>query len=117
MMLRASVNHVGGQADLRAIVGGSDEGDDSLAHRDLLVTFADACVRGEPESLIVARRQLADATGAAFAVDAAAVVANFEMMTRVADTTGAAYADGAQAATADARAVTGADDFESARWG
>lgn len=120
MMLRASINHAGGTADLRAIiddVGSGDNGDDALPHCDLLVAFADACVHGRPEALIVARRRLTDAAGAAFTVDAAAVVANFEMMTRVADTTGAAYVDGAQAGTADARALTGADDFETARWG
>jgi hypothetical protein len=114
MMLRASVNHAGGTVDLRALVGDSEI---SLAHGADLVAFADACVAGAPSQLDSARRTLIAAAGAAFAVDAAAVVANFEMMTRVADTTGSAYNDSAQAATAEARAITGADAFETARWG
>jgi len=116
-MLRASVKHAGGTADLRAIIGEAGEVGDAPPHSGLLVAFADACVHGTPEALVVARQRLTDATSAAFAVDAAGVVANFEMMTRVADTTGAAYVDGAQAATADARALTGADAFETVRWG
>ena len=45
------------------------------------------------------------------------MIANFEMMTRLADATGAAYAESAREATASARAVVGADELVSARWG
>jgi hypothetical protein len=114
MMLRASVAHAGGDVDLTSIAGraGSD-----LAHGDTLLAFVDAAVAGDRASLARARAALSGSAGWAFTVDAAAVVANFEMMTRVADTTGAAYAETARTATADARSAVGADRLGTSRWG
>ena len=65
-------------------------------------------------ALVAARQALVDCAGDLFMIDAAAVVANFEMMTRVADGTGARFAE----AGADHRAAISAklhiDDFTSA---
>jgi hypothetical protein len=61
-----------------------------LPHGDALLRFADACGRTDDEELAAARAALVAETDEAFMVDAAAVAANFEMMTRLADGTGAA---------------------------
>lgn len=60
---------------------------------DELHAFASAAVELDDESLEQARARLVDVAGAEVAVDAAAVVANFEMMTRLADGTGARMPD------------------------
>jgi hypothetical protein len=114
MMLRASVEHTGATADLSGINGGSDSG---LPHGLLLVALADAAVDGNPDRLAAARSQLVEATSYEFMVDAAAVIANFEMMTRVADTTGAAISEAVEQVTAVDRGFLVTDTFESARWG
>jgi hypothetical protein len=114
MMLRASVNHQGEEPDLSGIIGLSDS---TLPYGSELVAFAEAIVGGDRERLSNARNALTGAAGWMFAVDAAAVAANFEMMTRVADTTGAAVDLSAQERTAATRLLLGVDDFKSARWG
>ena len=61
-----------------------------LAHGDALLRFAGACGGTDDVELAAARAALVAETDEAFMVDAAAVAANFEMMTRLADGTGAA---------------------------
>jgi hypothetical protein len=61
-----------------------------LAHGDALLRFAGACGGTDDVELAAARSALVAETDEAFMVDAAAVAANFEMMTRLADSTGAA---------------------------
>jgi hypothetical protein len=114
MMLRASIDHSGAVADVSGIDGSSGSG---LVHGAELVAFAEAAVGGDPATLALARVALADAAGSEAMVDAAAVVANFEMMTRLADTTGAAVDEGARASSAEARSLLGIDRFDTARWG
>lgn len=58
-----------------------------MPDEDVLVAFAEAAVRRDPE-LPQARAALAERLGAEALVDAAAVVGNFERMVRVADATG-----------------------------
>jgi hypothetical protein len=69
-------------ADVRPGVG--------LEHGDVLLRFAGACGGTDDDELAAARASLVTETDEAFMVDAAAVAANFEMMTRLADGTGAA---------------------------
>lgn len=99
---------------MAAVLGESGGG---VEHGDLLVHLAEAAVVGEPAALAGARDALMAATSEPFLVDAAAVIANFEMMTRVADTTGAAHAVSAEEGTAAVRARLGVDGYTSARWG
>ncbi|MEY4607067.1 MAG: hypothetical protein ACO3S5_06130 [Ilumatobacteraceae bacterium] len=54
-----------------------------------LLEFTDAIAGYDDAALTEARSALERAAGIEFMVDAAAVAANFEMMTRVADGTGA----------------------------
>jgi hypothetical protein len=70
----------------------SGEGDAGLPFGRELIAFADAIAGYDNDVLASARRHLVDSAGDSAMVDAAAVAANFEMMTRVADGTGARFA-------------------------
>ena len=54
-----------------------------------LVDFATAATEFDLSELTKTRNDLINVAGLAVAIDAAAVIANFEMMTRLADSTGA----------------------------
>jgi hypothetical protein len=114
-MLRASVRHTNGEVDLRAITNGRSV-DAQLPLSDQLLDLADAAVNSV-EHLPLAREQLRSAAGTAVMNDAAAVIANFEMMTRVADTTGAAVDVANEERLTPVIAAIGVADFETARWG
>ncbi len=88
-MLSWSSTEAGATADLAAIAEGA--GDGGLPFGAELVAFADAVGGLDDEVLVFARERLRAAAGEAFLIDAAAVLANFEMMTRVADGTGARF--------------------------
>lgn len=88
-MLSWSSTEAGTPADLAAIAEGS--GDGGLPFGSELVAFTEAAGRFDDAALAAARERLSAAAGEAFMVDAAAVIANFEMMTRVADGTGARF--------------------------
>src|SRR5687767_12470081 len=102
-------------ADLRAIAAG--QGDPGVPLGETLVRFASAAAstRGDTTEMDAARRALIAATDAAFMVDAAAVAANFHMMTRLADGTGARYPAPRQDAMAATIALMGADTMASRR--
>lgn len=112
-MLSWSSSESGVQADLSAIAAG--EGDAGLPLGAELVAFAEAIARWDDESLTAARDALVGVAGEAFMIDAAAVAANFEMMTRVADGTGARFAADSAAARAQLGATLGIGGFTSAR--
>ncbi len=54
-----------------------------------LIDFATATTEFDASALTKTRNDLINVAGLAVAIDAAAVIANFEMMTRLADSTGA----------------------------
>ena len=87
-MLSWSSAETGEQLDLSAVAEG--RAGVGLAHGDALLRFASACGGTDDSELAAARAALVAETDEAFMVDAAAVAANFEMMTRLADGTGAA---------------------------
>lgn len=62
---------------------------DTSPNRAILEEFVDAVVSPDPDRADAARATVVDELGADWLVDAAAVIANFEMMTRLADGTGA----------------------------
>ncbi len=66
-------------------------GDGGLPFGQELVQFASAIAGFDDDALQLARNRLVAAAGYPAMVDAAAVAANFEMMTRVANGTGAAF--------------------------
>jgi hypothetical protein len=89
-MLSWSSNELGTPADMTVIASG--DGDAGLPHGAELVAFAEAIARFDDGALADERARLVAVAGEAFMIDAAAVAANFEMMTRVADGTGARHA-------------------------
>jgi hypothetical protein len=87
-MLSWSSAETGQPLDLAAVAEGRPGV--GLEHGDALLRFASACGGDDDAELAAARAALVHQTDEMFMVDAAAVAANFEMMTRLADGTGAA---------------------------
>ena len=90
-MLSWSSAETGQHLDLAAVAEGRPGV--GLERGDVLVRFAGACGGTDDAELAAARAALVAESDDAFMVDAAAVAANFEMMTRLADGTGAAMPD------------------------
>ena len=110
-MLSWSSHEDGTPADLSAITTG--DGDAGLPHGAALVAFAEAIARWDDAALAAARQRLVHETSEAFMVDAAAVAANFEMMTRVADGTGARFTAESTARRSDLDQQLGIQGFTS----
>ncbi|MEL6890071.1 MAG: hypothetical protein AAFP84_00625 [Actinomycetota bacterium] len=85
-MLSWSGDHAGDTVDLTSVESGRHLAGE---HSTVLWRFASACAGSDDDELAAARAAVVDATDTAFMVDASAVAANFEMMTRLADSTGA----------------------------
>jgi len=113
-MLRASAKAVGQPVDAVDAVNGHDV-EQAVPFGPLLVGFVDAVVGVDTRAAHQARTRLAEAATPAAVADAAAVVANFEMMTRVADSTGARLAADRLESTTSERERLGVDAFSSAR--
>jgi hypothetical protein len=86
-----------------------------IAHAAVLLAFAEAAVGGDEATLAAARQRVLDALGPEALVDTAAVVGNFERMTRIADSTGIPLDAPVAAMTQDIRSDLGLDEFGSAR--
>ena len=112
-MLSWSSTKSGTPADIDAIAGG--DGDAGLPHGAELVAFTDAVAGVDEAALITARAALIASAGEEFMIDAAAVVANFEMMTRIADGSGARFAEEGAANRAALSEKLRISDFTSAR--
>ena len=89
--------------------------DEPAARRAILEEFVAAVVGDDPAPAEAARATVVDRLGPDWLVDASAVVANFEMMTRLADGTGARLTRERMEATASIREQHGLDLFASAR--
>lgn len=76
-----------------------------------LLAFADAAVRGPGSALDAARAGVARALGAAAMVDAAAVIAVFDGITRIADATGIPLEESKARESAGWRGPLGIDAF------
>ena len=90
-MLSWSSTETGQQVDLAAVADGRPGV--GLPHGDALLRFASACGGTDDAELAGHARRSSPRPTSAFMVDAAAVAANFEMMTRLADGTGAVLTD------------------------
>ena len=112
-MLRWSSHATNEHVDLAAVAAGA--GDVGLEHGPLLLAFASACAGTDDGEIARARAALVDATDEAFMVDAAAVAANFEMMTRLADGTGASMPPDVVEQRAGVIGVMGVADLVSRR--
>lgn len=88
-MLSWSSTESGAPAGVEAIVVG--DGADAIEFGDELLAFTSAIAGTDDDALALARARLIAVAGPSAMVDAAAVAANFEMMTRLADGTGARF--------------------------
>jgi hypothetical protein len=114
-MLRASIEYQGGETDLRTITDGTKAAESGVEGGDELLAFAEAAVGGDPASVATARDALRARLGGEAAVDAAAVVGNFQRMVRIADGTGIPLDTPVRLLTDDFREEIGLDAFVSAR--
>lgn len=106
-MLRASAEATDTPLDPRFV---TDPAVDPLVPGGgVLVDFVDATLAGDPAD--ATRRAVIDVLGEGGLVDAAGVIANFEMMNRIADGTGMPVGGGRLAQTEEFRALTGVDRF------
>ena len=111
-MLSWSSTKSGTPADISAIADG--EGDAGLPHGAELVAFTTAAAGVDVAALAAARAALVACAGQEFMIDAAAVLANFEMMTRVADGTGARFPEAGTDHRAAISEKLNINDFTSA---
>ena len=81
-----------------------------------LIGLADAALTGDAASLERGRAALTRRLGLNATIDAAAVIAGFDGITRVADATGIPLEPSRAADTADLRARLAIDDFAKAKW-
>lgn len=105
-MLRASVKHQ---------PPSQDSADETETRSKVLEAFVAAVVGDDPAVAVEARAVLADRLGPDWLIDASAVIANFEMMTRLADATGARLRPEQIEAAASIIDDLGLDAFPSAR--
>ena len=111
MLLRASSEAIGQQAELEGTLG---QGDGGVPGGAQLIRFAEAATLGS-EDLDDARRELIAALGPEAFVEAAATVGIFNGLVRVADATGIPLDDGTLDDSLDFRATLGLDEFGGAR--
>ncbi len=109
-MLRASAEVTTTPLEPRAITDRSI--DPLLPHGVVLLDFVDAALTGGEALRETARTAVLGALGPTGLVDAAGVVANFEMMNRIADATGMPVGKGTLKRTAEWRALIGIDRFQ-----
>ena len=112
-MLSWSSHETGEEIDLTEVAAAGD--DIGLDHGGALMRYASACGGTDDGELLAARRALVDETDEALMVDAGAVAANFEMMTRLADATGARLRPERIEQSAMAIGVMGIADLTSRR--
>lgn len=116
-MLSWSSTEAGQQIDLSALSQSADDPGVQIGieYGAELARFATACAEQNDAELDQARHNLIAATDVEFMIDAAAVAANFEMMTRLADGTGARMPASRLDSSADAIDVMGVANLPSRR--
>lgn len=114
MMLRASNMTI--ETDLSVLVNGHAGEDDEaigVASAGELLAFVDAVHARDEARIAAAADELATALGDAAVVDAAAVLAHFDGITRVADGSGIGLDRGLAEASAEIREELGLDAFDT----
>jgi hypothetical protein len=114
MLSWSSTKTNSGTVDLTAVAQNRAEEID-LENGGELLRFASACGGTDDTELDASRAALTAATNERFMVDAAAVAANFEMMTRLADGTGARLGDDVVEQRAAAIGAMGVAELTSRR--
>ena len=111
-MLRGSGRHSGTDYRFEGVVEGNDGS--GVVHEAELLAIADAAV-GVGGDLAAARSALIARIGPEAMIDAAAVIAGFDAITRVADGTGIPLEPPKAEASADWRASLGIDAYWAAK--
>ena len=101
--------------DVSAVTEDDAAAASGIDHAEALLAFTGAAVGGDEATLAAARQRLIDEMGSEALVDTAAVVGNFERMTRIADSTGIPLDAPVTAMTQDIRSDLALDEFGSAR--
>ena len=112
-MLSWSGNEQGVEIDLTKIRDAN--ADTAVPFARELFDFATATTELDDAAITIARDALAKCAGVAVTIDAAAVIANFEMMTRLADSTGARMPEETVAQRLGAATALGVDQVVSRR--
>ncbi len=113
-MLRASIETEGAEVDYRGITDQEGAESSSVPAAGALVGLIDASLSGDVSDGEEARARVRRELGSEGLVDAAAIIGNFERMTRIADGTGIPLDAPVNVATEGLRAELGIDDFETA---
>jgi hypothetical protein len=113
-MLRASVETDGAEADYRGIADRESAEESSVPAAGALVGLVEASLSDDGGDDEEARARVRRELGSAALVDAAAVIGNFERMTRIADSTGIPLDAPVNVMTESIRAELGIDDYGSA---
>lgn len=112
-LLRRSGDHSGTDYGLDGIVDGN--GGSGVGHEKELLAFVDAAIAGSLAEITTARTAIEAGLGREAMIDAAAVIAGFDGITRVADGTGIPLEPPKAEASADWRARLGIDDYWTAK--
>jgi len=112
-MLSWSGNEQGVETDLTKVRNATGGATVEFARE--LLDFASAATELDAAALELARQSLIKTAGVAITIDAAAVIANFEMMTRLADSTGARMPKDVVAQRIGAATAMGVDQVISRR--
>jgi hypothetical protein len=113
MLLRVSGEMSDRTYDLSALTA-AGAGDSGVPHGELLIGFVDAVLGADESCLDRIRGEVLGELGSDGLVDAAAVVATFEMVDRIADATGIPLDGMLDAMTVEMRSEIGLDRFGSA---
>lgn len=113
-MLRASVETEGAEVDYRGIADSGSAEASSVPGAGALVGLVEATLSPDGVDGDEARERVRRELGSAALVDAAAIIGNFERMTRIADATGIPLDPPVNVATEALRAELGIDRYGSA---
>jgi hypothetical protein len=113
-MLRASVETEGAEVDYRGIADQESAEASSVPAAGALVGLVEASLSADDVDGKAARERVRLELGSEALVDAAAIIGNFERMTRIADATGIPLDAPVNVATEGLRAELGIDDYPSA---
>ncbi len=113
-MLRVSVETEGAEVDYRGIVDGEGAEASSIPAAAALVGLVEASLSSEQGDGEEARARVRRELGSEALIDAAAIIGNFERMTRIADATGIPLDAPVNVATEALRVELGIDRYGSA---
>lgn len=114
MMLRASIELGGDNADLDGLTDPEVQHLIGVAGSEVLIRFCDAFMSNDEATLTAARDAFVAELGDEALVDAAGVVSNFQRMVRIADATGIPLDPPMAGASVDLRKQLGISNYTAA---